>query len=401
MKRDLYRSIRSLRDQERGIRPDPSWVRATRERLLMQVGNTIPSAEAAAKNRETIAAAHPSFLKLARGPILAVLSAFVVLLGGSFASVRAAEGALPGDALYMLKLVTEQTRLALTSSKPGKVMLKVEFTKRRVEDLKTVVKMPESDPVKKGERVSAAADIIKQDLNTIKEQLDEVQKQEPGRREIAETAKVVEKEVAEVAMKLNEAKSELLDGMNTPEVNKKMSEAHAQAADVGIRALEVLMGVRNDDDAKDVVSEEEIDASITLHQEVAKSAVAKAFELSGTMSVTTTVSNSDGSASTSTESGFNLAKDAEGALKELQTLIDEDRVDEAVGKLKEASAKSFLAQSQAEDEKVAIGTGEATEGSGAAESPSEELPIDGASTVPDIQQTTGTQTGSVTTEGGG
>jgi hypothetical protein len=396
MKRDLYRSIRLLRDSERGIQPDPSWVRATRERLFMQVKNTIPSAEAAAKNRETFAAAHPSFLKLARGPVLVVMAVFLVLTGGSFASVRAAEHALPGDALYMLKLVTEQTRLALTSSKPNKVKLKVEFTKRRVEELNTVVRMPEADSEKKGERVSAAADIIKQDLNTIKEQLDEVQKKEPGRREVAETAKVVEKEVTEVAQKLKEAKSEL--EVKTPEVTKKMSEAHAQAADVGLKALEVLMGVRNDEDAKEVVSEEEIGASISVHKEVAKEAVAEAFELAGTISVTTTTRNGGEehtSVSTSTESGFLLAKDAEYALNEVQSLIDEDRVDEAVDKLKEASAKSFLAQSQAEDAAGESGAGQIADG--------DAEPSDSAQTGGDAegtQQSTGTHATPPTGEGG-
>jgi hypothetical protein len=317
----------------------------------MQVGNTIPSREAAAKNRETIAAAHPGLLKLARGPILATFSALAVILGGSFASVQAAERSLPGDTLYMLKLVTEQTRLAFTSSKPNKVKLKAEFTNRRVDDLKTVIHLPEQEPGKKEARVRAAADIIKQDLDTIKEQLDEVQKEGPAVREVAETAKAVEKGVTEVAKKLKEVKSELIDEVKTPEVKKKMNEAHAQATDVGMKALEVLVGVRNEEDAKEVVTDEEIGASISLHQEAAKEAVAKAFELVAAGTVTTTTTGDEGVERTSsTESGLNLANDAKTALEEVQSLMDEDRVDEAVGKLKEASVKSFLAQSQAEDE---------------------------------------------------
>lgn len=414
MKRDLYRSIRLLRDHKRGIQPDPSWVRDTRERLLMQVRNTIPSAEAANKNRETIAAAHPSFMQLAKGPVLVVGSIVLIVLGGSFASVRAAEHSLPGDALYLLKLVTEQTRLAFTSSKPNKVKLKVAFTKRRVEDMKTV--MAAEDP-EKDVRVGKAADILKQDLNTIKEQLDEVHKQEQERREVAETTKVVEKEVAEVVKKLKEAKTDIGQTGSTTEVKKKVSDAQAQAADVGITALELLVEVQKEPDASGVVSEEDIDASLAQQKEAVAEVVAEALQLMG--SATSTETDEQGaSTSSSTDSGAQLVKDAEETLLEVQSLIDEDRVDEAVHKLKEASVKSFLAQSQVEEECLAKetqageqdqpgadaasvdgelageeGDGAATSTEGASED-GEEGTIDGDSTENDTQDDASAEDGS-------
>ncbi|MBD3251559.1 hypothetical protein GF380_03865 [Candidatus Uhrbacteria bacterium] len=364
MKRDLYRSIRSLRDRERGIQPDPAWISGTRERLLMQVRNTMPSAEAAQKNRKTIAAAYPSMAKLVRGPVLAVLSVAVLLLGGSIASVRAAERALPGDTLYLLKLVTEQTRIALSSSTPSKVKLKVEFTKRRVEDMKMIVDSPDETTPQKEERVSRAADILKQDLHTIKEQLDEVRFDETERREVAETAKVIDKEVTEVMRSLKETKTKMRDVAQDPEVKRKMNDASAQAADVGIKALEVLVEVSKDETAADMVSAEEIGASLTVHRTVAQETIAEALELSGTASVTTTVmesaeeeedereepssSEETSMTTTSSTSGVTLVEDAEAALQQVDQLLGESKVDEAIRKLKEASAKSFLAQSQAE-----------------------------------------------------
>lgn len=371
----------------------------------MQVQNTIPSAEAAAKNRETIAAAHPSFLKLARGPVLVVLSVFVVLLGGSFASVRAAEGALPGDALYMLKLISEQTRLVLTSSKPSKVILKVEFTKRRVEDLKTIIETPDDEITEKDERVSQVTDILKQDFNTLKEQLEEVQNEEVA-VETAEAAKLVDKELAEVVKALDDAKENVSSDMVID-----IMDAQAQAADVGIKALEVLIEAVKDDEAKEVMSDEEIGESLTVHAGVAADAIAEALEFSASNQVTSTIVQVDDGITTSTESGLELAKVAENALEEVQALIDEDRVDEAIDKLKEASAKSFLAQSQTEEEFIAMGE-EAADGEVATEEGepavegdttepvSEEPPEEGSESPPDTEEPTETPIEPVAEEGG-
>jgi hypothetical protein len=371
----------------------------------MQVENTIPSAEAAAKNRDTIAAAHPSLLKLARGPVLVVLSAFVVLLGGSFASVRAAESALPGDTLYMLKLITEQTRLVLTSSKPSKVVLKVEFTMRRVEDLKTIIEAPDDEITERDERVSRVTDILKQDFNTLKEQLEDVQNEDVA-VETAEAAKLVDKELAEVVKALDDAKEDV-----SSEVIIDIMDAQAGAADAGIKALEVLIEAVKDDEAKDVMSDEEIGESLTIHAGVAADAIADALELSESSTGTSTIEQAGEGASSSTESGLELAKDAEDALEEVQLLIDEDRIDEAIDKLKEASAISFLAQSQTEEELIALGdeaidgeavAGEAylTEESGTTtESSSKETSAEESETPPDTEEPTETPTEPVTAEG--
>lgn len=330
----------------------------------MQVENTIPTAEAARKNRATLAAAYPGLLKLARGPVLVVLMVVAVLFGGSFASVRAAERSLPGDALYTLKLVTEQTRIALTGSKQEKVKLKIAFTKRRVEDLRTI--LSDEEETRKDERVNKAADILKQDLNTIKEQIADVRKEsgKDAARDVAETAKVIDREVVEVVRQLRETRQEAL----TATTKKKVADAEAQAADVGIQVLEVLVAVSKEEEAKDIVTEDDIGASLEQHAEVAKATVAEVKMLVGT-NVNPVAAASSTEAVPEEESsdeftGAELAEDAEQALEEVQALLQERRIDEVLLKLKEASAKSFLAHSQAEEELLQAstsGTGASTD----------------------------------------
>jgi gas vesicle protein len=346
MKRDLYRTVRMLRDQERGISPDSAWISCTRERLLMQVRNSMPTPEAAQKNRATIAAAYPSLLKLARGPVLAVIAIVAVLLGGSLASVRAADRSLPGDALYALKLVTEQTRIALAHTASGKVKLKAEFTKGRVEDLKFIVAEPVSD---KEARVSKTADMLKQDLHTLKEQLTEVQNESDPRvaREVAETVKALDRDAVEAMKTLKETKK----GEYAADVKRKVADAEAQAADVGLKALEMLVGVRNEDSTKDVVSDDEIGASLTQHAAVARETVQEALTFANTVSSSTTVAQPpDAGVATSSVSGLTLANDAQNALNEVQLLLEGNMINEAIGKLREASTKSFLAQTAAQQE---------------------------------------------------
>lgn len=327
MKRDLYRVIRSIRDQERGIKPDPAWVRATRETLLMQVKNTIPSAEAAAKNR-VLAKPVSRLMQAVRGPVLAVSTIVIALLGGSLVSVSAAERSLPGDSLYALKLVTEQARLALTREQAERMRLKLEFTKRRVEELRTIAT---TDVSKKDERAAKAAEILKQDLNTLKQQLDEA-KTSGNTKELADAARVVEKESVEVVKSLTESKKDF-----TSDVKQTVTDAQASAADIGIKALQVLVDVKGDPQGN--VTDADIGASVAMHAEVTKGVAATTMQLaerSGIVSVSSTAAT--------TTSTTALAKDIESMLLEAQRLLGDNRTLEALEKLKEASLQSFLAQ---------------------------------------------------------
>lgn len=353
--KDLYRSLRMLRDHERGIKPDAAWVRATRERLLMQVSNSIPTAEAAEKNRRVLAAAYPSLMAILRGPVLAMLAIVGVIFGGSFASVRAAERSLPGDALYMVKLVTEQTRMALETSKTEKVKLKVEFTRRRAEELKTVMQKDLSD---KSKRIAIAADLLKQDFHTLKEQLADAKvvmgdsKNSQEIRNVVETVMAVDKNVVETVQVIKDTNKEDLPA----DVKQKVVDAEAQAADAGMHVLEVLISASANQNGGEIfVTVEEIDASVQAHATVAQGAITQALQIASSTSATLTanaiLASSTTAIATSTNSGT-IAKDAATTLSEVQTLVQENKITEAVDKLKEASAKSYLAQSEAQKESV-------------------------------------------------
>lgn len=335
MKRDLYRTIRSIRDHERGLKPNPAWVLRNRERLLMQVANSMPSVEAALKNKAYTHTIRERLVRLVRGPALAIATIISVLLGGSLASVSAAERSIPGDSLYSLKLVTEQARLAITKGMPKRVRLKAEFTIRRVQELKTIVT---TSVTKKDERANKAAEILKQDLNTLKQQLDEVQKAGDD-EDTAEVAKAIDKGAVEVVNALADTKKEL-----SQDVKKLVTDAQAQAADVGIQALEVLVDAQKEGDT---VTSDDLDASLAAHAGVAADMVAATKEITG-LSTTGT----DLLAGTSSTSALTDA--VEQKLADAEQLLLEDDVDGAMSLIKEASSISFIAQKIAEEEQSAL-----------------------------------------------
>lgn len=359
MRRGLYHTIRSLRNRERGINPDPAWIRASRDTLLMQVRNTMPSVRTAAIRRRLpmFAPLYARLARVMRGPALATLSITSVVLGGSIVSVSAAERAIPGDTLYSVKLVTEQARIALAGTRQDKVKLKAEFTRRRVAELKTIVTTPVS---KRGERAVQAADILKRDLDTLKQQLADAQ-QGSSVSDAADVAKTVDQNTVEVVKALAETKKEL-----PPEAKEKVAAAQAQAADVGMKALEALVNVRQNG-GDSAVSAEDIDSSLAAHSEMASAMLTETKVLAGGASSTMPVIPPL-AAGTST-AAIKLAQDAEQALGAVQQLVQENKLDEAVGLVKDATAKSFTAQKQVEQDVLALANASGTAAGGESGTP--------------------------------
>src|SRR3989344_5950457 len=272
MKPNLYQSLRSLRDRKRGITPDAAWVLTTRETLLMQVRNAMPTPDMASQRGfAALTQLYQRLVQRVRGTVLAVMSVIGVVLGGSIASVSAAEQSLPGDTLYSVKLVTEQARLAFAGT-TDKIKLKAAFTMRRVEELQAVI-IADTDTWEKNERASMAADGLKRDLDTLKQQMEDVSPDDVSQPDTVDAAKTVDKHAMEVVKALAETKDTV-----SQEVKVKVIAAQAQAADVGIQALQALVAARQDQ-GESAVSSEDMDASFAAHTEAAAQVVASAKAL--------------------------------------------------------------------------------------------------------------------------
>jgi len=67
-------------------------------------------------------------------PLAAVLLALAICLGGAGATAYAAQGALPGDALYPVKTSIEEARVALSPDEATEGQLRLEFAQERMEE---------------------------------------------------------------------------------------------------------------------------------------------------------------------------------------------------------------------------------------------------------------------------
>lgn len=277
---DLQQRIKALRDINNRVEPEKAWVCATRRTLLMQVKNSL--AEEPAQTARTLRYfyqyfAPARFFQIARRPALAALSVLVVALGVSSASVSAAERSLPGDFLYSLKLVTEQARLVLTLDKEEKLKLKIEFATRRSQDLKQIANSG-SGEARTSERVQKAAEILKRDLNTVQEQLEDVRAAatEPGQAVAA--AKLVDQTSNELVQVLQETKSSL-----SQETQDKVTEAQAVAAGTVVKALEVMVEQHEESDQS--IAQAEVMEAIEYLSRTVASATGASSIVSATSSI--------------------------------------------------------------------------------------------------------------------
>lgn len=286
MSKDLQERLRLLRNVQGHVDPDEAWVRATRETMLMQVRNSLPTEQMRWPSQIGQAVRSfrlNQFFSWLKGPVVATLSVFAVLFGSSIASVSAAGHALPGDFLYSLKLVAEQAQLAMTSTKEDKLKLKIEFTQRRGDELKRVVT---EDVSSKPARVEQTAEILKRDLDTVKQQLDDV-RQSSSAANIIEAAKLVDQTSNAIVQQLQDTKSSLPDSSVG-----KVIEAQAVAADMGVSAIEVMMEKRNE-------SQDSVLATDVVHAlETHSKAVADATGIAPSATSTVILGSATGTAAT-------------------------------------------------------------------------------------------------------
>lgn len=388
--RDLQRKLQLIRSVERGIKPDPAWVSRTRETLLMQAGNSLSNVPAPVTRRirEFWQQFVPTqFLEYLSAPLLAGLSILAIVAGGSIASVSAAEQALPGDFLYPVKLATEQTKLIFAKSKTDKLKIKTGFVERRVKEIQVVAT---SDVSEKGARIKVAAETLRRDLDTVKNQLNEVSvNQRPDQvKEVAEAAKLVDQKSAQVVETLKDVKATLPE-----EAKGKVTEVETAAVVTGVKAVQVLIDSHTDPAAKDVITPDELSQAIQgkvegIENQIASTAQ-KIILVNGSSTGTTdllTVSSTIMALDTATTSAVApllQIKNAQQSLQEAKELLQQNKLDEVKDKLGEAAKAVTVAETVADVALQAVSTSTAAiPPSSSASSSAVQQPSSSSSSVP-------------------
>jgi len=386
----LFKRTRNIRSAAKQMKPDAVWVAETRQTLLMQVKNSQP---APAKTQTAITRSFNIFVpvisfKWMRAPAAIAVAIVAALFSGSLFSVSAAEQALPGDFLYSIKLVTEQARIAMVKKPEDRVKLKTEFTERRVTEMKQVIDSPLPD---KSERVKQAAEVLKRDMNTIKNQLEEV-KNTSTPEEAKQTATMVDEKIAALIADLQASKINL-----TAAEKIKLSEAQVAASDTSLKAIEVLLKTHFEN--AEVVTEEELIAflknynvkvantvseSTGMKVEVSTSTPNGAPVATGTINPNTSSSTDATAGSTSTEDGTMDSATPEEKMQEAaQSFSDADKqaddknLNEAIELSRVGTQQAFAVQKTFEEGEVKLEEAAAAAGDAANQEPA---------TAPDLNQ---------------
>lgn len=256
-KRRLIQASKQLREAESRIQPDAAWVVRTRQDLLKTIHR-----ENAVFLRPTFKERCRSFIltflpartiEFVRGPVMAVLSVFGIVIGGSLASVSAAERSLPGDLLFPVKLAGEQARLMIANESPDKLKLKTEFVGKRMNEMKQIAT---NDTPDKSKRLKEAAGIVKKDLEAVKVQISHVASAEPSAN------------VAKAARAFDEASTGLIktakevQAIAPKDVRIEVTEVQVAAVTASVKAVQVMIDTHNDPASEGVITKEAIKKTI-------------------------------------------------------------------------------------------------------------------------------------------
>ncbi len=190
-------------------------------------------------------------------PAMVFVLASGMVFGGWITSVSASYNSLPGEALYSVKLATENMQTSL-ASKPKEVKLRTEFAARRVEEVKKIVK---DNLPKKAQRVKEAVNHLKSNLETVKVGLEEMKKPADDKTSAAqavEVARAVNEKTTEIQKSLEQTTAQMIPvgpvAVATP-VQEQVNQATAAAVDAGVKAVEVIIEKHHEDKNSVTVAE--------------------------------------------------------------------------------------------------------------------------------------------------
>ena len=121
-----------------------------RKKFLTEARTLTPPVLNGDESRNWIGVLLAAFVGIKRSPALTVFASFAlvlaILLGGTSATVYAAQGSMPDQVLYSVKLLSEDLRLVLTSSPQAELELTLDLIDRRLAEIDFLVEAGDDVP---------------------------------------------------------------------------------------------------------------------------------------------------------------------------------------------------------------------------------------------------------------
>jgi len=236
----------------RQIEPKQDWVIFCREKLIAEaeMGEEISEPEEnKGKIAELLTFIRGSFLaQFALRPAVIMAAIFLIIFSTSIYTISAANGSLPGDRLFPVKIALEQARLLATPSAEGKAELQSEIISTRLSELDQVMKSNEPISAKQS-KIEAAVNNLQKHFLTAKDDLPKLDNSTP--KKVVELAKKIDASATEAVKALNQAKLSI-SGDNSKNLSEKIADAADAVDKASTKALEVMVSKQGD------LSQEEI-----------------------------------------------------------------------------------------------------------------------------------------------
>lgn len=237
--KDLLKQLNKLKD----VQPSSDWKKQNREILLKQVFSAEHENEKFSSfdwMRGLVGSFRPEFLNNVHYTSVAVVLILLFVMSGGFFSLRAAQDAKPGDSLYMAKIASEKTQLALAIGEKNKVRLGIAFAGNRADEISKVLsESSENDSQlvnsENKEKVEKLVSDFKKEIDSVKSRL----------------AKIGIKESKEVVKEIESAISENVDDAEAGQNEEEIDDSEVFSANLG----KASNGIQISDSSKNDIQE--------------------------------------------------------------------------------------------------------------------------------------------------
>lgn len=354
--KNLIKQLNKIKDLESVGRPEASWISDSREILLHQINPQNKTVEYSAFKYYSEYFSSVFQQKLLRPAMIAIMVVGAFFTYSAF--TLAAKAALPGEALYPIKVLGEKIQLATALGDEAKVKLQLDFISRRGDELQQIARQPE-DAKTKSAKISQTVKQITEDVKNVQNKVDKIAAGGSAVSVIS-TAKVVDDKTLKVEKDIVDVHTVLSTEVKK-DVAKDVKEAIATTEEAGTNALLMMVNKSEEKQVKDNnqgVSDKEIVARVQeriKNTEVAVEAAAGEVNkiASGTPAIlNTVVLSSDGtnriSGVSSTEANTTTTlkaavkdvtekpKQAQEVIEQAKQMLDKNDVISALQKIVES-----------------------------------------------------------------
>ncbi len=368
MSKELIRQLKSLKHDS--VKPDELWLKKNRELLLSQIKNTVSNSKQDVRKfkSENVWQGLSIFLpqsvvyKVLR-PAMALVLILVMGFGSLAATVSASSESLPGEWLYSAKRAVEKTQVAIVDAVGNKsdvVIFHGKLAKERAREIGQIVAQQKPDNIV---QASQTVSDLKDEMKIVSIKLAEI-KFTPDTG--SDAVKNINQSAKEIKGVLEGVKDNLLvvnDATTTGDLSKQVSEAKNLVKDMAVQTVEIMVEKHlqgdnsvSKEEVKQAISDQldsavadakqsnqsvvEVNNAVNIVQKEANAVSNHAVGIdskNANLVITDKIEVTSKQTQAAVNSAQALSAEAGKNASEGQTLLSQDNLTQAVGKIIEAN----------------------------------------------------------------